>query len=197
MMPGKRWTQEEVEFLQDNWGVKPIPKIVKKLNRTPTAIECKALSLKLGPTKEANEYITAIEVARMMGIDKKAVYKWIAKYGLNAKKKIVSRKKKLHLVTMPDLVKWLKANPDKWDSRKVDLYALGEEQPWLIEKRKLDRDKKCTRYWTTKEVMIAIHMRKTGFTHKKIAERLGRTWQSVANKLYKIEKKERSREKAM
>lgn len=44
MMPGKRWTQEEVEFLQDNWGVKPMRKV---------GYSCRKIGERLGQSEDS------------------------------------------------------------------------------------------------------------------------------------------------
>ena len=55
---GKWWSNEEIEFLEDNWGYKSIPVIAKSLNRTINAVKVKAVRLGLGDHLDSGNYIT-------------------------------------------------------------------------------------------------------------------------------------------
>lgn len=78
-----------------NWGLKTVPGIAKCLNRTENAVELKAKKLGLGGASTADEYMTANQVAKMMGVDIHVVIDhWIAKCGLQAKKRVVRTSKK-------------------------------------------------------------------------------------------------------
>lgn len=54
----RNWTEEELEYLMDSWGVISIESIAKKLNRTTHAVSLKAGRLGLGPFLESGEYLT-------------------------------------------------------------------------------------------------------------------------------------------
>ena len=44
MGSGKRWSDEEILFLQELWGSKTIPQIAKIMNRSENAIKVKSAS---------------------------------------------------------------------------------------------------------------------------------------------------------
>lgn len=107
--------------------------------------------------------------------------------------------KKMIMIKLPTLIKWLKANQNKWDSRRVELYALGKEEDWLKEKRKKDLSlpPRKNYKWTKQEDLIAVHMRKVGYSCRKIGERLGRSEDSVRNRLARLEMRETGAKEAM
>ena len=52
------WTEEEVTYLRDNWGVTSIKTISRVLNRSERAISMKKYELNLGAFLENGDYIT-------------------------------------------------------------------------------------------------------------------------------------------
>ena len=68
------WTPDEVEFLQENWGLTPEADIARMLGRTVLA--CLLKAKKLGLSRKQNFY-TATDVAAIFGAEAKAVARWI------------------------------------------------------------------------------------------------------------------------
>lgn len=92
-MSSRRWTKEEIEFLEEKWSYTSVSAIAKKLNRTETAVIIKAKRLKLGSAYTSGEYINANQIAKLLKIDRHTVTDyWIAKCGLKAKKKVMRKK---------------------------------------------------------------------------------------------------------
>lgn len=190
MPKGRKWTSEEIEYLHESWGLKPVPSIAKYLNRTEIAVTTKAKRIGLGAASTADEFITARQASNLLGVDVHAVTDyWIPKCGLKARKRVVRISRKMTMIKFSDLVEWLKNNQDKWDSRRVELYALGMEEDWLKEKRKADMKLPIRRNykWTKQEDMIAIHMHKAGYTYKQIGDRLGRSKVAVKKRLSRLD----------
>lgn len=189
-MPGNRhWAQEEIEFISENWGIKSAPEMAKYINRTAASICQKARKLSLGPSKEATEYMTATQVARLMGVNKNTVIKlWVQKYGLKARRKVVYMSKRMCMIKLPTLVEWLKNNQHKWDSRKVERYALGTEEPWLKEKRKRDMNAPHKhKKWSEEEDKIVRSLYQAGYSYEQIAKRLGRSYKSIVHRVGKLD----------
>lgn len=93
--------------------------------------------MKLGPVKEAQDLMSAREVARIMGVDIHAVTDyWIKKLGLKHIK-IKSKKRTLWiLINADDLLDFLKDHQEIWTASKVVRFGLGQEPDWLKEKRR-------------------------------------------------------------
>ncbi len=189
MPRGRTWSEEDEEYLHEMWGTIPTVNLAKKLNRTLIAVELKAKKLNLGAAADASEYLTATMAADILKVTAHTVINWIAKYGLKANKRIIRKCKKMIMIKHDDLLSWLEANKDKWDSRKVELYALGQEPTWLKEKRKLDASLpirgNCR--WTKAEDQRAIMMFKSGlYTNGQIGNALGRSAQSVERRIDRL-----------
>lgn len=138
---GKRtWTPEQIETLKDLWGTTSYRYISKRTCHTETAIRLKAKRLGLGSVKDASDYMCAREIARAMGIDVHTVTDyWIGKLGMKCRR-IKSKHKTLWVMVRHDeLMKFLEIHQDKWDSRRIEPYALGMEPEWFHKKRLKDR----------------------------------------------------------
>lgn len=187
----RKWTKEDVEYLEDKWGYVGIENISSKLGRTKAAIRSKAKKLKLGGATVTGEFVTAFQAAKLLGIDRHVVTdNWIRNLGLNARKQNRTGTRLMWYIKLSDLLKWLKANQDRWDSRKVELYALGEEPKWLVEKRAKDKhlpERRFVKYTINEDVILkSMHCR--GFSYAQIGERINRSRDSVERRLSRIKK---------
>ena len=134
-----KWSAKDEEFLIDKWGVMEIDAIAKKLKRTYLAVMIKAKRLKLGGFYSGNSLsLTATQASKVLNNDRHTVVRWIKNHGLKATQ-TTFKIKNVWLINFDDLLEWLKDNRHKWDSSKVELYALGKEEEWLKEKRKKER----------------------------------------------------------
>ena len=129
---GKKWSEEEVNFLMDYWGETSVTHIANKLNRPESAIIARAWKMKLGSFYCYN-FLNIREISDMIGVDNKTVKRWI---GLGLKAKKVGN---LNLVKPDNLIKFLKKNQHLWNSNKLELYAFGKEYDWLKVKRERDK----------------------------------------------------------
>lgn len=177
----RRWTTEEMELLEDKWGVWGVKRLAKNLNRTETAIIEKAEKMKLGGAYE--QYLTTNQIGQMFGIHRQTVYRsWIKKYGLPAKKSAL-RRQTIYRIILEDLVEWCYNNQELWSSKNLELYSLGEEFEWLVEKRKIDAQITTnTGFWSTKEIQNLIDWSEAGVPLQEIAKRLNRTYYAVRRK---------------
>lgn len=190
LAPNRIWTDEELNKLKDLWGNKPIRVIARRLNRTETAVIVKAKRLKLGSPSCAGDYLNANRIAMIMGVDCRTVTGyWVDKCGLKASREVMRQGKISWLINYEAFIKWLKKNQDKWDSRKVELYALGYEPDWLIDKRQRDKEIPKRRFakWTKTEDARAVYMFKKGKSKAEIAEALNRSACSVDHRLSRLD----------
>jgi hypothetical protein len=189
MGQGPNWTLEQKEFLSENWGYHPAPWIAEKLDRSLNAVIIKSVRYKLGAATSAGEAMTANAVAVLMGVDRHTITDYWMPNGLKAQHKAMRGVKQMHMINFHDLLKWIKDNQDKWDSRRVELFALGSESEWLKEKRRRDGQKiskGCIR-WTPAEDQRAIVLFRRGLTINQIADRLGRTHAGVEHRIGRLD----------
>lgn len=189
---GPDWTQEELDYIREVWGSKTVPQIAKHLGRSVTAVRIKTTRLGYDGQKWSGEMMSARKVSELLGVDVHAVCDyWIPKCGLKAKRRQLGVTKKTTTIIMfEDLLKWLEAHQDLWDSRRVEMYALGMEYDWLKKKRKADADKpvRQAQKWTQQEDARLIALFKRGnMTYAEIGAELGRPASGIEHRLKRLD----------
>jgi hypothetical protein len=147
------------------------------MGRSLNAIIVKSKRLGLGAFKNHSEYLPALQVSNLLGVDSHCITDyWIPKLGLPYKRIAPRGNKYFTYIKISELMTWLKNHPDKWDSRRVELYALGSEPKWLQQKRKADAmaEPRGCRKWTKQEDARLVMMYRQGMKIKDIAEQIGR-----------------------
>ena len=185
---GKKWSKKEISYLDENWGKKTLSKISKSLKRSKNGVFIKAKRLKLGASTRADEYLTANQASLMLGIkDSNIVLRWIKIKNLPSQKRTMLFEKQFWMIKHEELIDWLEKNQDKFDSRKIELYALGSEPEWLQEKRKEDKKLPINRFkkWTKREDESLIMYYQEGMKQKDIAKMFGRSIYSIERKINK------------
>lgn len=189
---GPTWTQSELDYLREVWGDKTIPQIARHLGRSINAVKVKSVRLGFEGQKWSGEMMSARKVSELLGVDVHTVCDyWIPKCGLKGKRKRLGESKKTTTIIMfEDLLVWLEAHQDLWDSRRVELYALGMEYDWLVEKRKADaaKPKRKAQKWTPQEDARLIAMfRRGGMTYAEMGAELGRPASGVEHRLQRLD----------
>lgn len=151
----KHWNEEEIQYLSDNWGVKSLDTICRKLNRSKNAVRVKVQRLGLGAFLEASEYVTWNQLLITLGIGSGGykLISWVQNRDFPVRIKRVD-KNTYRVVHIEDFWKWAEKNKDLLDFSKFEEYSLGKEPAWVKDKRKLDFEKN-TKYikspWTAVE----------------------------------------------
>ena len=189
---GKDWSQEELDYICEVWGEKTIPQIARHLGRSIDAVKVKTVRLGYTSQKWCGSMMSARKVSELLGVDVHAVCDyWIPKCGLKGKKKRLGTSKKTTTIIMfEDLLDWLETHPDLWDSRRVELYALGMEYDWLTEKRRADalRPVRKAQKWTPEEDARLVAMfRRGNMTYAEIAAELGRPESGVEHRVHRLD----------
>ena len=73
----RKWTQEELDFLEEKWGILSKNLIAKKLNRSLNSVIVKAVRLGLGGYINARDEITLNLLINTLGY--KNSYSWVSK----------------------------------------------------------------------------------------------------------------------
>ena len=63
----RNWSLEELQYLEEKWGVTSIPAIANKLNRSINSIRRKAQKLGLGRFYHQGEYVTLHQLISAIG----------------------------------------------------------------------------------------------------------------------------------
>lgn len=182
----RKWTPEEETTLSDLWGNKSIEVIAKTLKRSVFSLKVKAVRMGLGPMIQNNyDLITISDIMDLLNVSRDRITTtWIA-LGLNLKKKKLTKNTSYYTVTWDDLLKFLEANQNEWDSRNVEKNMLGAEPEWLIQKRKRDKEENPLWYrrWTEEEIKMVESLFKSGKNYEEIANQINRSIWSVTNLL--------------
>lgn len=192
----RQWSEEDKETLRDLWGEKTAPAIAQILGRSVQSVRNMYQKLKLPGQKEAGSIMSARAVALLMGVCHRTVIAhWIPK-GLRARRKALGESsQKTTIILFDDLLQWLRTHQDLWDSRRVELYALGVEYPWLQEKRQRDQEHPPEgihrKAWTGQEDDRIRYLRKKEWTAREIAEDLGRSEGAVYQRMCRMRKEGR------
>ena len=133
-----RWTDDEVDLLLTLYGTISVRTLCTRLGVSHNTLRNKCKALGLGYQRDNDVFITMRQLRSILRVGHYTMQRFIAN-GLPVKKIIFGAGKRYNIVIhINSLMDWLEANPDMWDSCRVDRYALGSEPQWLIKKRKTD-----------------------------------------------------------
>ena len=195
------WKENEIEYLVDNWGIKNIKSISKELNRSENAIIVKARKMKLGAFLDSGDYVTLNQLMNALGITNGSSYTinlWIKELGLPVRRKKV-RNNSFKIIKIDKFWKWAKDNQTRLDFSKFPKNLLGEEPPWVEEKRKQDiirclKIEKSAKSipWTSYDDNYLLDLLKSyKYTTDEIAEKLNRSQGAVVRRISELKIKYR------
>ncbi|APM41364.1 hypothetical protein [Clostridium kluyveri] len=144
----------EVEYLENNWGIKSINAMANDLNRSISSILNKKTRLQLGAFLDNGEYITVNQLFKAIGREKGTGYtlrNWIRK-GFPVKNKKVLNSS-FRVVYLEDFWKWAREYRMHIDFSKFKENELGLEPDWVKGQRRADIafSKYKVTPWTKKE----------------------------------------------
>lgn len=186
----KHWTNEEVEYLQEKWGVISMEGISRKLKRTEMAIRTKAQRLKLGDSRRAGGNISLSAFSKTTGIGNYTINEIWVKNGFKMSKskrgKFIFKDIDLHFFW-----KWAEKNKRLVNFAKWEEGALGIEPKWVKEKRNADlmnpSFKNWNRHWTKEEDNLLIQKTKScRYTYRKLSEEFNRTECAIKRRLLSL-----------
>ena len=135
----KTWSEEEDNYLCENWGLYSVPTIAKHLKRTNRAIESRVLYLGLGSHLESSGYISLRSVIKEFGLD--VSHDWqirkLVETGLPTHKQRVNKKSFL-MVDIDEFWEFMETHQNLLSFARLELNALGKEPSWVKEKRRKD-----------------------------------------------------------
>lgn len=131
------WTDEELDYLIDNYGSFSIPGLAKKLNRSIDSIINKRNELDLGPFLEASGYMTLHVLYKALGISTGDSYRYTA-WVENRDLPVVGKRVKdsvYQVIRIDHFWKWAYKNRSYLDFSNFKRYALGAEPDWVDKKK--------------------------------------------------------------
>lgn len=182
----KRWTQEDVEYLLDNYGGNvSLKTLAKRLKRSEKALVYKHYDItQTTDLKLASYDFTTSLLMEGMGVSKTCIYRWIKNKGLKYTT-TSNNPKSPRKYNVTAFYKWVREHKELIDFKKCKEGVLLPEPKWFVEeirKAKLETVNRRDR-WTDNEIKRMMFLHDTGKTKQDIANELNRTYSSVKHKL--------------
>lgn len=184
----RNYTEDELFFIETNWGRMSLKGIAKRLNRSETGVKIKAHKLGLGDPLDHRGFLIAKEVEEILGVTKKTVTNYIQNYGLKGNAKYLNGRKCIS-IQYKDLADWLINNPKRWDGSKVDKLALesmGIDMNDINAKIEADIENKNRTTLTDKDIESIKKMYKDFIRYEDIANKLNKNYVTVKWKIHTL-----------
>lgn len=184
----RNYTEDELFFIETNWGRMSVKGIANRLNRSETGIKIKAHKLGLGDPLNHRSFLIAKEVEEILGVTKKTVTNYIHNYGLKGNAKYLNGRKCIS-IQYKDLIDWLINNPERWDGSKIDRLALesiGMNMECFNNKIEADIENKNRTTLTDKDIESIKKMYKDFIRYEDIANKLNKNYVTVKWKIHTL-----------
>jgi hypothetical protein len=121
---GRRWTADELEYLEGAYGDVRVERIARRVRRTVSAVHNQAVKMRLGRNRPSDVMALSDVMKNVLGMDSWSVLKrWVDRGLLPATKSETYGVKREWWVRDADLEAFLRANPHLVDRDKV-------QPPW-------------------------------------------------------------------
>jgi hypothetical protein len=180
------WTEEEIQYLEENVGKIKVSTIAQNLNRTENAVLVKMKRLGLSNTKEQLGLLTIGGLAKLLKVDPNTVRGWVKNHGLPCHKKVTRNQKRFYFIDPTDFWIWAEKHKEKIDFSKIEKHSIAPEPEWVDKER---TKKKTTNYksWTTYEIRVMVDLLKNGANYKTVGEKLQRSPISIERKFKRLQ----------
>lgn len=176
-MAGRRWTNDEIQKLEDMSGTYTVATIARRLGRSFDAVNLKMNLLGILGFEKSTDLLVMNQLCTMLGVDSRTVKgKWAGK-GLK-----ILKKGNYVAVRQEDLIQYLKQHPEDWNAANIPDDTLIMGYAWYKEKKR--QDIPTSYYWKASEKSRLQLLRKQGYSIREIAEKMGRSESSIKYKLY-------------
>lgn len=197
MRIGRNWTNEEEEYLIENWGAISVKTIAKNLGRSENAVVVRKCRLGLGAFLANGDYITWNQLNIALGIGNSGGYKmisWVRNRDFPIHTKKVNNNS-FKVVYLDEWWEWAEKNKDLLDFSKFEKNVLGLEPEWVKEKRKMDTEnsnKYIKTPWTSVEdSRLEYLIKKQKYTYRELSVMMRRTEGAIQRRICDLGLKER------
>ena len=189
---GRPWTKEEDEYIEARAGWVKASSIGKEIDRTPLSIKNRMKQLGCGNTLMQDGRITAVELAKGLGVYYGKVMRWIKEHNLPAVQKATRETRKFWRIDVEKFWGWAEQNKDLIDFSRLDSLALLPHPEWVEMEQRADfreNPRRAFKAWTPEEENKLINLVKTDTPVKVIAEQLKRTEVTIVKRISVLRKK--------
>lgn len=192
----RKWTQKELEYLEDSWGTISIESIATNLGRTKDAVQLKANRIGLGAFLEAGDYITLNQLRKeLRGTytgGNYTVIQWIEK-GIPIMTKKV-KNSSFQVINLDEFWIWAERNRTTIDFSQLEENTLGKEPEWLLDQRKADKERcffKTTPWTKDEDRKLEIMLNEYKYTYRELSLKLRRTEGAIKRRMIDLKIKAR------
>ena len=187
MGKSRKWTQEEIEYLEDKYGTVKIETISKKLNRSVSAIANKVSRMNLGRWYTLQDGVTMGELSKATTITHGTLRNWTEHYEMPFRKKSI-RQSDFYIINLDDFWKWAETHKQMVEWDKIERLAIGPEPHWVNEARKakvIDKDLSAKKIpWTSSDdEKLKWMLKQYKFTYPEISKELNRTHGAIKRRM--------------
>lgn len=203
MGQARHWTAEEIQILEDNWGILSYKAIGKRLGRSPSGVQQKGQRLGLGDPLMHFDGMTLNVMADALNTHYAIVMNWVKKYGFPVRYKKFTKEKRVKVVLYEDFWKWAAENRHMIDFSRTERGFIGVEPDWVEAKRNADRMRKTfipkphNTAWTEREVSMLLNYTKAGMTYPELQRHLKRSEGAIKRKFFELGIKPKDRPKRL
>lgn len=189
---GKRWTQDDIDYLENAWGVYSIKTISKNLKRTVAAVKLKAGRIGLDDARNNYNGITISQLSKALNIHYGILMNWKKKYGFPVKEKVFAESMSVKVIGYEDFWKWAEQHKEMIDFSRMEENILGPEKDWVKVKRNADRIRKLhipkphNTPWTKREIGLLKGLIESGCSYPELQRHIQRTEGAIKRKLLDI-----------
>ena len=184
------WTEKDICFLCEQWGILSVNSIAKHLGRTVTGVSLKAKECGLGCQRENSDMILAYSLFKELGITNGWQSDRILRAGLRYRVKKY-RNRPFRMIHIEDFWEFAEKNPKWFDFSKLEENALGAEPEWVKVKRKEDFAHSLTALknktlWSKSEEQLLKDLVNMHYTLEEIANRLRRSVPAIRSRMFTL-----------
>lgn len=189
-MGNKPWTQEEINYLCEKWGVQSGASIAKNLGRSVNAVKVKVQRLHLGAFSAGGGYISLLELMWAI-FGKQSNHSYTAQRMIKAGLPYLKKKtwnQSIKVISIDDFWKWAQEHQEMLDFSRFEEGVLGAEPAWVRKKRRIDAA--CAipkRKWTPEEDdRLKAMLREHRYNFKQLAAALNRSEPAIKRRIYDL-----------
>lgn len=185
----RRWTDEEIFYLQESWGKVSLPQIAKNLGRSENAVLIKVSRYGMSAFLNSGDYISFNQLmltlfGRMC--DSYQSISWVKNRNFPIRKKRV-KNCSFKIVYIEEFWKWAEENRSFVDFSRLEEGALGLEPDWVKEQRKNDLEERFIaepRVWTDAEdSRLEMYLKTGNYTVYEISRAFARTSGAIQKRI--------------
>jgi hypothetical protein len=181
-MGGRKWTDEEIAWIDENRSRKTPAQMAKRLKRSRAAVW--SIMSKYGMKSYASDtdMLTLYHIYEITGVAAETIKrKWIPN-GLQVRKLGTYQ-----MVSQDDLLAYMRDHPEDWDASRLKNVTIFADAEWFDQYR--DPPEKPAYHWTAQDVETLKRMYTKGCDLHEISRVTGRTYYAVKRKLCQLREK--------